>query len=150
MSGGMHICCLRATRTFDFIPRRPWNHYRVVRYVFVYFSKIYTDRFGRLIFTHVTVSWNVAHVRSVATSCARRRKLTKAAPIVFSKIRQIEVHVAVERVRSEKKAEQDRALADIQEEENRARERCKVSSRALTLRYLTLQNTRARGIHGKH
>ncbi|CBJ26303.1 Hypothetical leucine rich repeat protein [Ectocarpus siliculosus] len=41
-------------------------------------------------------------------------------------VAQMEVHVAVERVRSEKKAEQDRALADIQEEENRARERCKV------------------------
>ncbi|CAM9324073.1 unnamed protein product [Ectocarpus sp. 6 AP-2014] len=40
-------------------------------------------------------------------------------------VAQMEVHVAVERVRSEKKAEQDRALADIQEEENRARERCK-------------------------
>ncbi|CAN0309460.1 unnamed protein product, partial [Ectocarpus sp. 12 AP-2014] len=40
-------------------------------------------------------------------------------------VAQMEVHVAVERVRSEKKAEQDRTLADIQEEENRARERCK-------------------------
>lgn len=48
--------------------------------------------------------------------------------------------MAVERVRSEKKAEQDRALADIQEEENRARERCKVSCRALTLRDPMLQN----------
>lgn len=49
----------------------------------------------------------------------------------------------MERVRSEKKAEQDRALADIQEEENRARERCKVSYRALAL----LQNILVRRLH---
>lgn len=39
---------------------------------------------------------------------------------------QIELHDALEHARSEKRAEQDRALAVIQEEENWARERCKV------------------------
>lgn len=39
---------------------------------------------------------------------------------------QIELHDALEHARSEKRAEQERALAVIQEEENQARERCKV------------------------
>eukprot|EP00752_Nemacystus_decipiens_P011884 g10537.t2 len=41
---------------------------------------------------------------------------------------QIELHDALEHSRLEKRAEQDKALAVIQEEENRARERCKAAT----------------------
>lgn len=45
------------------------------------------------------------------------------APAVYG---QVELHVALEHTLSEKKAEQEKALTIIQEEENHARELCKV------------------------
>eukprot|EP00903_Cladosiphon_okamuranus_P019664 g18076.t2 len=43
-------------------------------------------------------------------------------------VAQIELHAALEHARREKRAEQDKALAAIQEEENQARERCKAAT----------------------
>ncbi|CAM9096355.1 unnamed protein product, partial [Hapterophycus canaliculatus] len=43
-------------------------------------------------------------------------------------VAQVELHAALEQVRIEKRSELDKALSIIREEENRARERCKVST----------------------
>ncbi|CAM9977150.1 unnamed protein product [Scytosiphon promiscuus] len=43
-------------------------------------------------------------------------------------VAQVELYAALEHARSEKSSEQDKALAVLHEEENRARERCKVST----------------------
>lgn len=48
--------------------------------------------------------------------------------IVLDMNKQVELHAALERARSEKKMEQEKALAVIQEDEDQARERCKVSA----------------------
>lgn len=46
----------------------------------------------------------------------------------LAKYWQIELHVALEHTKSEKRAEHEKALSTIEEEENQARDRCKVIS----------------------
>ena len=69
-----------------------------------------------------------AFVSSAVLRASRAACLFERGFIILGVNKQVELNAALERARSEKKIEQEKALTAIQEEEDRARERCKVST----------------------
>lgn len=96
----------------------------------VIFLWTFRFRFRSGFASQICLTYRVARIergcRYLVDAASRECSMTHVYTVNCTLHDQIELHDALEHARSEKRTEQDKALAVIQEEENQARERSKV------------------------